>query len=290
MTKLYPELSAKLGLTKPATSSENTSSHKNGIALKEHFNSGCLKKLEHVTDDSRIKIISTGQILSNTKGILAPKIGNGLQMSKTTSSSNSSSSSKSYKQKHKSSDRGPKKDGHSRSSARSDLCSDKGSKRDSHNRSRSDISDKLPKKDGHSKSSGRSDSGDKSGSRKDHSRSLARSDFALSGTLHSSSHGLSRFPNKGPSSFSSKNTGSESIEKKNIVNSVPSSSILEEQLRGGGGGGPSPRQALGLTSHGVGMSLQSSRLSEVGLTKPVSSSSASLSICEYSSYFSKVFA
>ncbi|XP_068217225.1 uncharacterized protein [Palaemon carinicauda] len=270
MTKLYPELSAKLGLTKPSPS-ENTSSHKNGITFKEHLNSGCLKRLEHVTDDSRIKIISTGQIVSNSRGILATKIGNGIQTSK------SSSSSKSYKQKHKASDRGPRKDGHSRSSIRSDSGGDRGSKRDSHSRVRSDTSDKIPKKDGHSRSSGRSESGDRSGSRKDHSRSMGRHEFMSSGAIHSSGHGLSRSPNKGPSSFSSRSTGTESMEKKTIANCVPSS-ILEEQLRGGG---PSSRQVMSHSSSLVDSPLHS-RLPEVGLTRTVSSS-APLSISPSSS-------
>ncbi|CAL4147166.1 unnamed protein product, partial [Meganyctiphanes norvegica] len=74
MTKLYPELSAKLGLTKATI--DNTNQVKNGINIKETSGtSGMLRKLEQV--DERIKIVSTGQILNNVKGLT--KVGSDVQ-------------------------------------------------------------------------------------------------------------------------------------------------------------------------------------------------------------------
>lgn len=119
MTKLYPELSAKLGLTKH-TPNDNTGTHKNGITVRDNFTSGSLKKLEHVTDDARIKVVSTGQILNNAKGLLTAKLGNGLQSCK------SSSTVKSSKSKSKSGEKGQRRGGQSRSGGRgaeSALCS-----------------------------------------------------------------------------------------------------------------------------------------------------------------------
>ncbi|KAK4307500.1 hypothetical protein Pmani_020728 [Petrolisthes manimaculis] len=111
MTKLYPELSAKLGLTKH-TPNDNTGTHKNGITVRDNFTSGSLKKLEHVTDDARIKVVSTGQILNNAKGLLTAKLGNGLQSCK------SSSTVKSSKSKSKSGEKGQRRGGQSRSGGR----------------------------------------------------------------------------------------------------------------------------------------------------------------------------
>ncbi|KAK7074424.1 hypothetical protein SK128_023804 [Halocaridina rubra] len=276
MTKLYPELSAKLGLTKPAHN-ENPNNHKNGITLKEHFNSGCLKKLEHVTDDSRIKIISTGQIINNTKGMSTiSRIGNGIPSSK------ASCNSKVFgKPKHKSSDRGPRKDCHSRSSVRSD-SSDRGSKRDGHSRIKPETSDnKLPRKDGHGRLGGHWEAGDKGSSRKDHTKSGIRSEPLVSGVLHYSVHGLSRSPNKGP--VSSYNNSSSRVNgggsyMGNVKSSIPSSSILEEQLRGGA---PSPKQVTGVSSpvltHHQHQKLQevvASRASTLSATLPVSTASS----------------
>ncbi|KAG7154942.1 hypothetical protein Hamer_G021952 [Homarus americanus] len=115
MTKLYPELSAKLGLTKQ-NPSDNTNTHKNGITVRENFTSGPLKKLETVTDDPRIKVVSTGQIINNTKGLLAAKVGNGIQTSK-------SSSVKPSKPKPRCSDRGQRRGSHSRTSGRHEAIS-----------------------------------------------------------------------------------------------------------------------------------------------------------------------
>ncbi|ROT74411.1 INO80 complex subunit D [Penaeus vannamei] len=66
MTKLYPELSAKLGLTKP-NCSDSTNSHKNGITQREHFTSGPLSKSESAMDDSRIKQLGS---TASSHGIL----------------------------------------------------------------------------------------------------------------------------------------------------------------------------------------------------------------------------
>lgn len=111
MTKLYPELSAKLGLTKHSPN-ENTT-HKNGITLRESVSSTPVKKVEGVTDESRIKLITTGQIVSSAKGIIATKLGNnGVQSTK-------SNSVKPSKPKLKSGERGQRRTshgGHSRTS------------------------------------------------------------------------------------------------------------------------------------------------------------------------------
>lgn len=73
MTKLYPELSAKLGLTKSPP--DNSNQVKNGINIKETTTSGMLRKLEQV--DERIKIVSTDHILNNFK--LINKVGSDVQ-------------------------------------------------------------------------------------------------------------------------------------------------------------------------------------------------------------------
>ncbi|XP_069947867.1 mucin-4 isoform X3 [Cherax quadricarinatus] len=210
MTKLYPELSAKLGLTKQ-NPSENTHTYKNGITVRENFTSGPLRKLESVTDDSRIKVISTGQIINNTKGLIAAKLGNGVQTSK-------SSSVKPSKPKPR--------------------CSDRGQRRGNHNRT-----------------SGRPES-------------------VSSAALHTSTHGLSPSPVKGPSSSSSIRSTS-TINIRSESNTSNTSSILEEQLRGG----VNQRQVTAvLPSSG----LHQSRIPQPAVTRPVtvsaslSASSASL--------------
>lgn len=113
MTKLYPELSAKLGLTKP-NCSDSTNSHKNGITQREHFTSGPLSKSESAMDDSRIKVVSSGQIINNTKGLLAARLSNGVQSSK-------SNSVKSSKPKPKCGERGQKREGHGRLAGRTEV-------------------------------------------------------------------------------------------------------------------------------------------------------------------------
>lgn len=113
MTKLYPELSAKLGLTKP-NCSDSTNSHKNGITQREHFTSGPLSKSESAMDDSRIKVVSSGQIINNAKGLLAARLSNGVQSSK-------SNSVKSSKPKPKCGERGQKREGHGRSAGRTEV-------------------------------------------------------------------------------------------------------------------------------------------------------------------------
>ncbi|XP_071546269.1 uncharacterized protein [Panulirus ornatus] len=185
MTKLYPELSAKLGLTKQ-NPNDNTNTHKNGITLRENFTSGPLKKLETVKDDSRIKVVSTGQIFNNTKGLIAAKLGNGVQTSK-------SSSVKPSKPKPKCGDRGQRRGSHSRTSERIEAVS--------------------------------------------------------SGALHTSTVGLGSSPSKGPSLSASFRSSSTMNNIRNNSSSGNTSSILEEQLRGG----ISQRQVVALTSPTSGL-------------------------------------
>ncbi|XP_069160879.1 INO80 complex subunit D isoform X2 [Procambarus clarkii] len=202
MTKLYPELSAKLGLTKH-NPSDNIHNHKNGITVRENFTSGPLRKLETVTDDSRIKVVSTGQIINNTKGLIAAKLGNGVQTSK-------SSSVKPSKPKPRCSDRGQRRGNHSRTSGRPDGIS--------------------------------------------------------SGTVHTSTHGLGPAPSKGPSSSNSiKSTGTINIRSES--NSCNTSSILEEQLRGG----VNQRQVVAVSQS---LTLNQSRISQPTLPRPVAVSAS----------------
>ncbi|KAK8403833.1 hypothetical protein O3P69_000131 [Scylla paramamosain] len=115
MTKLYPELSAKLGLTKQGPG-EGTSIHKNGITLRENLAPGPLKKLETVTDDSRIKVVSTGQIFNNTKGLVTAKLGSGVPNSKAGGTAKASSRSRI-----KCGERGQRRGSHGRSGVRPEV-------------------------------------------------------------------------------------------------------------------------------------------------------------------------
>ena len=67
MTKLYPELSAKLGLIKSpgdassVKSSNSSSSIKNGLTVRDNNVGGVVKKLENVSSDAKIRILTSGQ-------------------------------------------------------------------------------------------------------------------------------------------------------------------------------------------------------------------------------------